>query len=232
MGKLADENAFVRAGVVLLVLIVVIGMLYLTRRRGVDVAEAGKTVAGDLEEAAQTVRDTSEDAILTAKVKTALALSKSASAYEVDVDSDGGAVTLSGAVPSNEARAAVLDIARDTAGVLQVVDRIEIDPRVMPGTQEANLVERLAELEIESAVYERLLRAEGVDARRIRVRVEGRVVRLAGSVPDSNQKERAAALVASVAGVESVTNELEVSDRAAHAAFSGSDVMLNARPRG
>ncbi len=219
MRKLTSESGFVRAGLLLLVLIVIIAMLYLTRRRDVDmvdmdVAEAGKAVAGDLEQAAETVRDTSEDAFLTAKVKTALALSKSASAFDVDVDSDDGTVTLTGAVPSNEIRAAVLDVARDTAGVLQVVDRIQVDPHVAPGTEKEALAERLTELEIETAVYERLLRAEGVDAKWIRVWVDGRLVRLTGRVPDANQRERAAALVAGVAGVEKVVNELEVSRRA------------------
>ena len=133
MRKFVDHSGFVRGAVLFLVLIVVVvvGMLYLTTRRGVDVAdEAGKTVAGDLEQAAQTVRDTSEDVVLTAKVKTALALSKSASAFDIDVDSDDGTVTLTGDVSSDEARAAVLDIARDTAGVLEVVDRIQVDPLV------------------------------------------------------------------------------------------------------
>ena len=128
MKKLTSESGFVRAGLVFLV-VIVIGVLYLTRWRGVDMdaAEAGKAVAGDLEQAAETVRDTSQDAFLTAKVKTALALSKSASAFGVDVDSDGGTVTLTGAVASNEIRAAVLEIARDTAGVREIVDRIRVD---------------------------------------------------------------------------------------------------------
>ena len=219
MGKLTSENGFVRAGLLLLVLIVVIGTLYLAKQTiqggaDMDVAEAGKAVAGDLEQAAETVRDTSQDAFLTAKVKTALMLSKSASAFDVDVDSDDGTVTLTGGVPSNEIRAAVLDVARDTAGVLQVVDRIQVDPLVVPATEE-KLAKRLTELEIETAVYERLLHAEGVDAKWIRVWVDGRFVRLTGSVPDANQRERAAALVAGVAGVEKVANELEVSHRAA-----------------
>ena len=128
MKKLTSESGFVRAGLVFLV-VIVIGVLYLTRWRGVDMdaAEAGKAVAGDLEQAAETVRDTSQDAFLTAKVKTALALSKSAPAFGVDVDSDGGTVTLTGAVPSNEIRAAVLEIAHDTAGVREIVDRIRVD---------------------------------------------------------------------------------------------------------
>ena len=233
MKKLASESGFVRAGLVLLVVIGVIGVLYLSRWRGgeIDVAEAGKVVAGDLERAAETVRDTSKDAFLTAKVKTALALSKSASVFGVDVDSNGGTVTLTGAVPSNEIRAAVLETARDTEGVREVVDRIEVDAQVRPGTEEDQLAGRVAELEIESAVYELLLHAEGVDARWIRVSVDGRIVRLTGNVPDSNQKERAASLVASVAGVERVLNELEVSRRSASVG-SGPDVTLNERRRG
>ena len=220
MRNLTSESGFIRAGLLLLFLIVIIGVLYLARRRDVDmvdmdVAGAGKAVAGDLERAAETVQDTSEDAFLTAKVKTALALSKSASAFDIDVDSDEGAVTLTGAVSSNEIRAAVLDVARDTAGVLQVVDRIQVDPHVVLETEKEELAKRLTELEVESAVYERLLHAEGVDAKWIRVWVDGRVVRLTGSVPDANQKERVAALVAGVAGVEKVVNQLEVRHRAA-----------------
>ncbi len=217
MGKLTSETAFVRAGLLLLCLIVLVGVLYLTRRRDVDmdVAGTGKAVAGDLERAAEAVRDTSEDAFLTAKVKTALALSRSTSAMAVDIDSNDGTVTLTGAVPSNEIREAVLEIARDTEGVMAVVDRLQVDARAVPETNREALAKRLTELEIESAVYERLLQAEGIDAKWIRIRVDGRVVFVAGSVQDSAQKERVSALVASVAGVESVVNELEVSHRAA-----------------
>jgi osmotically-inducible protein OsmY len=192
-------------------------VLYLAKRRVVDmdVVETGKSVAGDLEQAAETVRDTSEDAFLTAKVKAALALSKSASAIDVDVDADDGTVTLTGAVPLNEDREAVLQVARDTAGVMEVVDRLRVDASVVPETDREELTRRLTELEIESAVYERLLQADGINAKWIRVRVEGRVVRLRGSVPDSAQKQRVTALVGSVAGVESVVNELSVFQRAA-----------------
>jgi osmotically-inducible protein OsmY len=215
MTKLDDANGFVRGAVVLLILIIVLGVLYLTRRRSLDVSEAGKTVVSDLEQAAESVRDTSEDALLTAKVKAALGLSKSSSAFDVDVDSDEGKVTLTGSVASEEARKAVLDIAQDTEGVLSVVDRLQIDSSAGSATTEKVLGERLAELQIESAVYERLLHAETVDARRIRVLVDGGTVRLTGSVPDAQQKARAAALVASVAGVENVVNDLEIVDRTA-----------------
>jgi hyperosmotically inducible protein len=210
MRKLADETGLVRGVVVLLLLLAVIAALYLTRSQGKNVADVGKDVAVDLGQAAETVRDTSEDALLTAKVKSALALSKSASAFDIDVDSDEGIVTLTGAVASEDARKAVVDIATDTSGVVEVVDRIHIDANVVPGTHEEKLAERLLELEIQSAIYERLLRAGEIDSRRIRVTVDGGTVRLTGSVPDASQRDRAAALVAGTAGVEAVTNDLEV----------------------
>jgi hyperosmotically inducible protein len=213
MGKLEMENGFVRAAVLVFVLVLVLVALYLMDRRDVDVSGAGKTVAG-LENAAEAVQESSKAAILTAKVKTALALSKSSSAFEVDVDSEDGAVTLTGVLPSSEAKAAILQIARDTDGVVEVVDRLTVETGVMQPRLE-DLQRRLAEFEIEIAVYERLLRSERLDARSIRVSVEGRVVRLSGSVPDALQRQRAEELVASVEGVASVRNELEIAERGA-----------------
>ncbi len=217
MGKLTFENGFARAAFLLLFLIalVIVGVLYLNRRRDVDVAEAGKSVVVDLEEAAEAVRDTSEDAFLTAKVKTALALSKSASAFDIKVVSDEGVVTLSGALPSSDDKEAVLEVARGTDGVLNVVDRIEVDPSAARLSDDAELAKRLADLKVESAVYERLLASEALDARRVRVTVQGGVVRLMGSVPDPSQKERVRELVESVPGVASVLNELEIQAPAA-----------------
>jgi hyperosmotically inducible periplasmic protein len=169
----------------------------------------------DLEEAAQAVRDTSEDAFLTAKVKTALALSKSASAFDIKVESDNGVVTLSGALPSSDDKAAILEVARGTDGVLSIVDRIQVDPSAATLTGDDELAERIADLKVESAVYERLLASEALDARRVRISVQGGVVRLMGSVPDSSQKERVREVVQSVPGVASVVNELEVQAPAA-----------------
>jgi hyperosmotically inducible periplasmic protein len=209
MRKLAHESGFVRGALLLLILIVIAGALYVVSRRGVDVGETGKSVALDLEQAAEAVRDTSQDAILTTKVKTAIALSKSASTFDIDVDSDEGVVTLTGALPSNEDKAAVLQIARDTDGVFSVVDRIRIDGDAARLFGDEEAAQRLADLQIETAVYERLL-ASDVDARRVRVSVEGGVVQLTGSVPDPSQKERVHELVSSVAGVGSVRNDLEV----------------------
>lgn len=215
MGKVGEEFGFVRGVILLLLLLIVVGMFYLSRRRGVDVGQTGKDMVGDLEEAAESVVETSEDAFLTAKVKTALALSKSASALDIDVDSRDGTVTLTGTLPSEEAKNTVLQVARDTEGVLTVTDRIQIDPSALPRMGGEELERRLADLEIEVAIYERLLRADDVDVRSIRVSVDNRVVRLTGSVPDAVQRKRVTALVASVEGVDDVRDELEISDRAA-----------------
>jgi hyperosmotically inducible protein len=215
MAKLARESGFVRGVVLLLLLILVAGAVYLLGKRGAHVGEAGKSVALDLEKAAEAVRDTSEDAILTTKVKTAIALSKSASTFDIDVDSDEGVVTLTGALPESEDKEAVLQVARSTDGVLSVVDRIRIDRGAAKLFDDEEAAQRLADLQIETAVYERLLASEGIDARRVRVKVEGGVVHLTGSVPDSSQKALVQQLVTSVTGVGSVRNELDVQPPAA-----------------
>jgi hyperosmotically inducible protein len=210
MRTLEREKGFARAAVLLLILIVIAVALYVMQRRGVGVDETGRSVALDLEQAAEAVRDTSADALLTTKVKTAIALSKSASTFDVDVDSDDGVVTLTGALPSSEDKETVLKIARETDGVSSVVDRIQVDRNAAKIFDDQDAAQRLADLQIETAVYERLLAAEGVDARRVRVSVEGGVVRLTGSIPDPSQKELVQQLVTSVAGVGSVRNDLEV----------------------
>ena len=69
-----------------------------------------------IQSAAYAAKETSEDAALTTKVKTALSLSKRVSAGTIDVDSGGGVVTLRGEGPSDDIRQLAENIARDGAG--------------------------------------------------------------------------------------------------------------------
>src|SRR5262245_2743303 len=189
MGKLDSEKGAARALLLLLILIVIAGGLYLARHRNVDMTGASKSVVVDLENAAKAVRETSQDAILTAKVKTALALSKSASAFDVKVESDEGVVTLTGSLPSDQDKEAVLKLARDTDGVASVVDRIIVDPKAARVSTDEEVQKRVEDLKVETAIYERLLSSD-VDARGVRVSVSGGVVHLTGSISDSVQKGR------------------------------------------
>jgi len=66
------------------------------------------------------------DAALTAKIKSKMALDDHVRAIDVDVDTRGNVVTLSGRVESEAIKQRALTLARDTEGVASVVDRLTV----------------------------------------------------------------------------------------------------------
>ena len=85
-------------------------------------AEVGEKVATGVNEAQQQLAD----AALTAKIKSKMALDDSIEARRIDVDTNGTVVTLSGTVRSAQEKAKALQLARETAGVTSVVDRLSV----------------------------------------------------------------------------------------------------------
>jgi ribosomal protein S1 len=85
-------------------------------------AAIGEKVASGAAQAEQALSEGS----LTAKIKAKMALDDTVKALSIDVDTKGTAVTLSGAVHSEAERAKALQLARETAGVTSVVDRLVI----------------------------------------------------------------------------------------------------------
>jgi len=75
---------------------------------------------------AHAAKETSQDAALTAKVKTALTLSRRVPSSRIDVNSKDGVVTLGGEVPSEDARTRAVSIAQDVPGVRQVQNHLFI----------------------------------------------------------------------------------------------------------
>ena len=63
---------------------------------------------------------------LTAKIKAKMALDDTVKAAAIDVDTNGSVVTLSGSVHSEAEHAKAMQLAKDTAGVTQVVDRLVV----------------------------------------------------------------------------------------------------------
>jgi len=85
-------------------------------------AEVGERTAV----AANEARRVLTDGQVTAKIKAKMALDDSVKALNVDVDTTGSTVTLSGVVDSAAQRERVLQLARETAGVTTVVDRLRV----------------------------------------------------------------------------------------------------------
>lgn len=69
-----------------------------------------------------------DNSVLTSRVKTALAAHSSLKTLVLNVDSDNGAVTISGTVSSREAYDSVDRVARDVDGVRSVNNRLLIRP--------------------------------------------------------------------------------------------------------
>jgi osmotically-inducible protein OsmY len=90
------------------------------RERG---AEVGEKVAV----AAAKVRDGAQEAALTSKIKAKMVLDDTIKARSIDVTTDGTTVTVSGVVRSTIEHDRALQLARETAGVTTVVDRLKFE---------------------------------------------------------------------------------------------------------
>jgi hyperosmotically inducible protein len=89
-------------------------------------AAAGGYVVGKDERPVGTQLD---DGTITASVKTKLLADKYAPGWSIDVDTSRGVVTLNGRVKSYVARAQAEKLARETRGVVDVINKLDvIDP--------------------------------------------------------------------------------------------------------
>ena len=88
--------------------------------------ERGAEVGEKLAVAAEKVRESAAEAALTSKIKAKMVLDDYVKARAIDVTTSGSVVTVSGTVHSVEEHDRAIRIARETAGVSQVVDHLTI----------------------------------------------------------------------------------------------------------
>jgi osmotically-inducible protein OsmY len=67
-----------------------------------------------------------ESGAITAKIKSKMALDDTVKALDIDIDTNGSVVTLSGTVHSQAERTRALQLARETAGVTVVTDHLSV----------------------------------------------------------------------------------------------------------
>ncbi|MBA2304617.1 MAG: BON domain-containing protein [Acidobacteria bacterium] len=108
------------------------------RRMRADQPEAGGTTGSEKARqvgaqigersaaAADTAKRAIEDGRLTTKIKAKMALDDRVKALNLDVDTSGGVVTVTGTVASDAERQRALALARETDGVSQVIDRMQV----------------------------------------------------------------------------------------------------------
>ena len=96
---------------------------------GVDSARArqiGAEVKERTSAASEQTRRALNNGGLTAKIKAKMALDDAVKALDLDVDTSGSIVTVSGRVRSDAERQRALRLARETDGVTKVIDQIEV----------------------------------------------------------------------------------------------------------
>jgi hyperosmotically inducible protein len=89
-------------------------------------AEVKERAAAGVHAAVNRTEEAVAAAALTSKIKAKMALDDVVKAADVDVDTDGSVVTLSGTVGSRAEQQRAVRIASETAGVSRVVDRLAL----------------------------------------------------------------------------------------------------------
>lgn len=93
------------------------------RREGSELATKTAEKAG---EAATKVEEALSESALTAKIKSKMVLDDSVKARTINVTTTGSVVTLTGIVESTAERDRAVQLAKETNGVTQVIDKLEI----------------------------------------------------------------------------------------------------------
>ena len=94
--------------------------------------EVGAEVGDRAAAAASQARETLEDGALTAKIKSKMALDDTIKASRINVDTTDQVVTLTGGVDNEAQRQRAVQLARETNGVRNVVDRLTVGARQAP----------------------------------------------------------------------------------------------------
>jgi hyperosmotically inducible protein len=160
------------------------------------------------------------DAGITTSVKSQLVDDEMVRARNIDVDTRERVVTLTGEVRNAQEEARALEIARNTEGVNNVIDQLNIVPEPAPTTGiEGTPTEPgpgglpPTDPNITAQVKTKLLGDPDVAGLRIDVDTEGQVVTLTGTVKTEAEKSRAVQLAREVEGVLRVEDKLMVQAR-------------------
>ena len=91
--------------------------------------EAGAEIGTAVAKGANEAQRAATNGAITGKIKAKMALDESVKAANIDIDTAGSVVTLSGRVGSDDERRRAVQLARETDGVTSVVDHLFVAPR-------------------------------------------------------------------------------------------------------
>jgi hyperosmotically inducible protein len=155
----------------------------------------------------------STNAGLTSKIKTKMAADPVVKAHQIDVDSNNGVVTLTGNIDSQDAKDRALQIAKETKGVVEVRDMIEVRTSAAEGKApdtDRTVGQTIDDASITMKVKAKLLDDPAVKGLKIDVDTRQGVVYLTGSVATSQVRDQAIKLARETEGVKDVQANLDV----------------------
>jgi hyperosmotically inducible periplasmic protein len=174
------------------------------------------------------------DAGITTAVKAQLAADDSVPAQEINVETQEGVVTLTGAVHTDVARLRAGEIARETRGVRDVINELHTTPGVAattgiggramdeaergvrttdPQWREGGAGDadaRAGDVAVTTSVRTAFMEDTSLKDLAINVSTRENVVTLTGTVPSQTEKHRAIELARETEGVRSVVDRLRV----------------------
>ena len=192
-------------GIAIVLIVLIVGGVLIYKR------DAARSLGDTL----RSVKETSQDAATTSKVKTALLLSKHVSAFDVKASTNRGEVTLTGEVPAEETRRLAGAITQDTSGVTAVHNNLTVNPAARGNQEMEQLGDRVADLEIKTLVLDQLGRSPELKDKQIKVQVSKRIVTLDGAVDTPAQKRAAEQMALQAPGVQGLAGQLTVANAAA-----------------
>jgi len=164
---------------------------------------SAKPGSGEIAAAKQKITDL----WITSDAKLRLLASSDTPAYDINVDTRDGSVTLFGRVDSAQAKQKAADEVRKVDGVRNVVNDLQV---VSPATRER--VARTDEA-LDKSIEDRLQARAGTAGSDVSVEVSGGVARLTGHVDSQSEHLTVLGIARSTAGVTRVIDDVEVRSR-------------------
>jgi hyperosmotically inducible periplasmic protein len=145
------------------------------------------------------------DSAITAIVKSKLAVDNETSSANINVDTNGGVVTLTGVVTTQANKEQAERIAGSAEGVTRVINNITVETDGEHDGAVAGMAE--SDLAILSKIKTRYVAEDVVGAK---VEVRDGVVTLTGNVENAQIRVRAENIARATSGVKNVNNMIEV----------------------
>jgi len=214
-----------------------------------DLKQGARATAAELKTQSAEARGRFADAWITTKIQSKLVGDREIHARDVDVSTHDGVVTLKGHVLNEPLRQLAITLAKNTDGVKQVVNQLDVQvappapirvqngptPRAVAtsGTADASapVTTESSDARIATTIQSKYFLDDRIKGRHINVTSSGGVVTLNGEIADETERAQALLLARTTDGVSRVEDDLTIAAAAAPAtaAAPSGDEALSAR---